>query len=78
MCLCVTTWATGCRRAAVSCAALQPADVGAQCKGRVRARCWRRYEYVSFVIQKFGAERCMAESNFPVDKWGTTCVQRRL
>ena len=32
-----------------------------------------RFEYYAFVIRTFGAKRCMVESNFPVDKWGTTC-----
>jgi predicted TIM-barrel fold metal-dependent hydrolase len=30
------------------------------------ARAWR--PYIEFCIEAFGAERCMFESNFPVDK----------
>jgi predicted TIM-barrel fold metal-dependent hydrolase len=29
------------------------------------------FDLYSFTIKTFGAHRCMFESNFPVDKWGT-------
>ena len=33
------------------------------------AACWR--PYIEPCIERFGARRCMFESNFPVDKMGT-------
>lgn len=30
------------------------------------------FPYYAFVIKEFGAERCMFESNYPPDRWGTT------
>ena len=30
------------------------------------------YDFYSTAIRAFGPHRCMFESNFPVDKWGTS------
>ena len=30
------------------------------------------FDFYAFVIRVFGPRRCMFESNFPVDRWGTS------
>ena len=43
-------------------------DGKARPSSQVLADLWR--PYVETTIELFGADRCMFESNFPVDRWG--------